>query len=245
MKGYRVMGQVPDRIVGILGGVGPEATAELFRRVIKATPVRSEQEHLRVIIDNNPQIPDRTPAVLNRGESPLKELLKTALNLERAGAEIIAIPCNTAHYWLDELCENVSVPVLDMISETASHISSQFPRIEKLGLMATEGTIKAQLYQRKLKPREILLPDRESQEELMAVIYGNRGIKLGFTQGAVRQRVLSIAQSLVAGGAEAVITGCTELSLVLSGQDISVPLVDPLQILAEAIVREAKSGKER
>ncbi|MFC2016125.1 aspartate/glutamate racemase family protein [Chloroflexota bacterium] len=230
-----------DRVVGILGGVGPEATAELFRKIIKATSVRSEQEHLRIIIDNNPKIPDRTLAILDRGESPLEELIKTALNLERASAEIIAIPCNTAHYYLDDLRNNVHVPVIDMISETANYILRQYPKIEKLGLLATVGTIKTQLYQRKLKPRKVLLPDSKSQQELMGIIYGDMGIKLGFTQGPARRSALSIAQSLVARGAEAIILGCTELSLVLSEQDISTPLIDPLQILALAIVREAKS----
>ncbi len=234
------MEQARDKIVGILGGMGPEATAELFWRIIKATPVRSEQEHLRIIIDNNPKIPERTQAILDRGESPLEELIETALNLERAGTEIIAIPCNTVHYYIDDLRKNTSVPVLDMIWETANYISRQFPKMQKLGLLATTGTIKTQLYQRKLKSMEVLLPDRESQKELMEIIYGDRGIKLGFTQEPTRRRTLSIAQPLVAHGAEAIILGCTELPLVLSEQDISVPLIDPLQILAMAVVREAK-----
>ena len=237
------MGQVQDRVVGILGGMGPEATAELFWKIIKATPVRSEQEHLRIIIDNNPKIPDRTLAILNRGESPLKELIDTALNLERAGAEIIAIPCNTAHYYLDDLRKNVHVPVIDMILETANYILTEYPKIEKLGLLATVGTVKTQLYQHNLKPRKVLLPDRKSQEELMEVIYGKRGIKVGFTHGPTRSKALRIAQSLIACGAEVIIVGCTELSLVLSKQEVSVPLIDPLQILAMTIVREAKSGR--
>ncbi len=238
------MGRIRDKVVGILGGMGPESTAELFLRVIKATPVRSEQEHLRIIIDSNPGIPDRTLAILNRGESPLEELIKTALNLERAGAEILAVPCNTAHYYLDDLRKNVQVPVMDMILETANYISEQFPEMKRLGLLATTGAVKAQLYQRKLKPRKVLLPNRQSQEELMEVIYGKTGIKLGFTQGPTQEKALHIAQSLTARGAEAIIVGCTELSLVLSEQEISAPLIDPLQILAMAIVREAKSGKQ-
>ena len=237
------MGTVRNRVVGILGGVGPEATAELFWRIIRATPVQSEQGHLRIIIDNNPQIPDRTLAILGKGESPLEELVKTALNLEKAGAEIITIPCNTAHYYLDDLRKSVHVPVIDMILETVNYISEQFPEMKKLGLLATSGTVRTQLYQRRLESREVLLPDRESQEDLMAAIYDDTGIKLGFTGGSARNSVLSIAQSLVTRGAEAIIAGCTELSLVLSAPDISVPLIDPLQILAVAVVREARSGE--
>lgn len=235
------MAGMRDKVVGILGGMGPEATAELFLRVIKATPVKSEREHLRIIIDSNPGIPDRTLAILKGGESPLEELVKTALNLEKAGAEIIAIPCNTVHYYLDDLRKSVHVPVIDMIMETVDYISRQYPEIERLGLLATVGTIKTQLYQRRLRPREVILPDGKSQEELMGIIYGNMGIKLGFTHEPVQQSAVRIAQSLVAQGAEAIIAGCTELPLVLSQQNISVPLIDPLQILAMAIVREAKS----
>ncbi|MDP3879992.1 MAG: amino acid racemase [Dehalococcoidales bacterium] len=233
-----------DKIVGILGGMGPESTAELFLRIIKATPVKREQEHLRIIIDNNPGIPDRTRAILNKGQSPLEEMVSTALNLERAGAELIAIPCNTAHYWLDDLRQRVSVPVIDMISETSDYVSTRFSVIKKVGLLATSGTVEAELYQGRLKPRVVLLPDSESQAALMDVIYGEGGIKLGFTEGVAQERALSIAQALVGGGTQALILGCTEISLVLAGEDIGVPLIDPLQVLAEAVVREARhTGK--
>ena len=230
-----------DKVVGILGGIGPEATAELFRRVIKATPVQIEQEHLRIIIDNNPQIPDRTLAILGKGENPLKELINTALNLEKAGAELIAIPCNTAHYYLDNLRKSVHVPIMDMVTETATYISREFPQMKKAGLLATTGTVTTQLYQNRLKPREVLIPDPETQKELMNVIYGKRGIKLGFTRGATQKDAIRIAQSLVNRGAQGIIAGCTELSLVLKEKDIAVPLIDPLQVLALAIVREAKN----
>jgi len=91
-----------EKVVGILGGMGPEATVDLFMKIIKATPAKKDQDHLRIMIDNNPKIPDRTLAILGRGKSPLKQLQETLHNLERAGAEVIAIPCNTAHYYYNE-----------------------------------------------------------------------------------------------------------------------------------------------
>jgi aspartate racemase len=114
--------------------------------------------------------------------------------------------------------------------------------MKKVGLLATTGTVTTQLYQQRLKPREVLLPDAETQEELMDVIYGKRGIKLGFTRGATQKNAKRIAQSLINRGAQGIIAGCTELSLVLREKDISVPLIDPLQVLALAIMREAKSS---
>jgi aspartate racemase len=235
------MENMKDKIVGILGGVGPEATAELFRRVIKATAVKNDQEHLRIIIDNNPQIPDRTLAIMGKGESPLDEMIKTSLNLERAGAVMIAIPCNTAHHYLNDLRKNVHVPVLDMILETSNYISTQFPGVNKVGLLATTGTVTTQLYQHQLRPREVLSPEPEVQEKLMDIIYGDGGIKRGFTKGAPRRGTLKIARLLINRGAQVIIAGCTELSLVLREEDLTAPLVDPLKILALAIVREAKA----
>ncbi|MFC2013173.1 aspartate/glutamate racemase family protein [Chloroflexota bacterium] len=233
-----------SKVIGILGGLGPKATADLFGRIINATPVTNEQDHLRIIIDNNPKIPDRNLGILGKAESPLEELTNTALNLERAGVEIIAIPCNTAHYYLNDLRKSVSVPFMDMIAETGNYISKQFPEIKRLGLLATTTTIKTQLYQRKLKPRQILLPDSESQSRVMEAIYTVKGARPGFTHESARKEALTVAQSLVARGAEAIIVGCTELSTVFSGQSFSVPLIDPLQILALAVVKEAKPGSK-
>ncbi|MFC2045764.1 aspartate/glutamate racemase family protein [Chloroflexota bacterium] len=229
-----------DKVVGILGGIGPEATSDLLCRIIKATPVCNEQEHLRIIVDCNPQIPDRTQAILGKGESPLEELIKTALNLEKAGAEIIAIPCNTAHYYLNEVQRYIHPPIINMISETASYILRQFPRITKAGLLATTGTVKTQIYVQYLKPCEVLVPDDKNQKELMDTIYGKKGIKLSYLKGNTRNRVIEIAHAIIENGAEAIIAGCTEISLVLRQKDITVPLVDPMDILALAVVREAK-----
>ncbi len=231
------MKQVRDKVIGILGGMGPEATVELFWKIIKATPVKREQEHLRIIIDNNPKIPERTMAVLGKGESPLDEMTRTALNLEKAGAEIIVMPCNTAHHYLDELRRNVQVPVIDMIWETANYISQQFAEMKKVGLLATTGTVRAGLYQGKLDPREVLLPDEASQDKVMELIFN---VKLGHPREPMQKKAARLAQPLIDRGAEAIIAGCTELSLVLVEQEISVPLIDPLQILAAAAVREAK-----
>ena len=227
------------KIIGILGGMGPEATATLFQKIIKTTPAKKDQDHLRIIIDSNPKIPERTLAILGKGESPLKQLQETLHNLEKAGAEIIAMPCNTAHYYYNELQASANVPIINMISETVASIHNSFPNIKKIGLLATTGTVKSRIYHKAITGMEVITPDDSEQEIVMNAIYGERGVKAGFTQGKSRNALLEVAKGLIDRGAEAIIVGCTEISLVLSQEDLPVPLIDALQVLAEAVIREA------
>ncbi|HDL85860.1 MAG TPA: amino acid racemase, partial [Candidatus Acetothermia bacterium] len=146
-----------ERTIGILGGMGPEATVELFRRIIALTPAKRDQDHLHVLIDSNPKIPDRTAAIRGQGESPLPLLIAAAKNLERAGADFIIIPCNTAHHWLHELREIISIPIIDMIGQTAERVASQQSSAQWIGLLSTEGTLRSGLYQNAFASRGIAL----------------------------------------------------------------------------------------
>ena len=229
-----------EKVIGILGGMGPEATAELFFRIIRATPAKRDQDHLRIVIDNNPEIPDRTEAILRGGPSPLPELIKTGLNLEKAGADFIIIPCNTAHYYLDEMAKSLRIPILNMIKLTAEKIHGEHPEIKRVGLIATEGTVKSGIYGRSLSSLEIdvLAPSDKLQTDVTMAIYWH--IKSGDLEKG-RKIIHSVGRRLDAEGAEAVICGCTEVSLVLKDGDLPIPVVDPLQILAKAAVTRASS----
>lgn len=228
-----------DKIVGILGGMGPESTVDFFLKLIKATPAQKDQEHLRIIIDNNPKIPDRTLALLGKGESPLKELKRTIRNLEKAGAELIAMPCNTVYAYYDELQKSSHIPIINMISETIEYVQRKFPDIKKIGLLATTGTVKAGTYHKATREIEIITPDEVAQEKVMSAIYSAQGIKAGHREYP-RREILEVAEVLIEQGAEAIIIGCTEISLVLNRGDLPVPLIDPLQILAGVVVKKAK-----
>ena len=232
---------MPERTVGILGGMGPEATVELFRRIIALTTAKRDQDHLHVLIDSNPKIPDRTAAILAQGESPLPLLIAVAKDLERAGADFIIIPCNTAHYWLHELREVVSIPIIDMIGETAARVATNIPALRTIGLLATTGTLRSNLYQRAFARSgvDLLVPSEEEDAAIMRAIHG---IKAG--DHTVREAVIGVAHGLVARGAEGIIPGCTELSLVVSQDSLSVPVFDPLSILAERAVALAMKGQE-
>ncbi len=227
-----------EKIIGILGGMGPEATADLYLRIIKATPVKRDQDHPRVIVYSNSKVPDRTAAILGTGPSPMPELIRAGKRLEEAGADFIIIPCNTAHYFIDQLQKELRVPILHMIRLSAGKAKADYPKVKKAGLLATDGTVKSGLYKQAYGDVgiEILEPNPEKQADIMKAIY--QCVKAGnLIDGGLLLR--GVANDLIAVGAEMIICGCTEVSLVLKEGDLSVPILDPLQVLAEAAVAEA------
>jgi len=228
-----------EKIIGILGGMGPEATIDLFYKIIKFTPAEKDQDHLRIIIDNNPKIPDRTAAILGKGEDPLPALRESAQNLEKAGADFIIIPCNTAHYFLPSIQESVKIPILNMIEETAKETQKKILSIKKVGLLASKGVYKAEIYNQYFKKYniEVISPEEKDEKEVMEVIYA---IKAGNLSKEVKKKILQIAQKLIDKGAEAIIAGCTEIPLILKEGDVSVPTIDPTQVLAKIAVQKAR-----
>ena len=230
---------MPEKVIGILGGMGPEATIDLFYKIVKFTPATKDQEHLRIIIDDNPKIPDRTAAILGKGEDPLPALQKTARNLEKAGADFIIIPCNTAHYFLSSIRESVRIPVLNMIEETAKDIQQRIPQIQKVGLLASVGTYKTEIYHQQFKKLniEVVYPDEKDKDAVMKAIYA---VKAGDLSEGVKSNILKIAQKLIDEGVKVIIAGCTEIPLILKEGDIPVPLIDPTQVLAKIAVQKAR-----
>ena len=230
---------MPEKIIGILGGMGPEATIDLFYKIIKFTPAEKDQNHLRIIIDNNPKIPDRTAAILGKGEDPLPALQETARNLERAGADFIIIPCNTAHYFLSSIQESVKIPILNMIEETVKETQKKNSSIKKVGLLASIGTYKTKIYHQQFKKFniEVISPEEKDKEEVMKAIYA---VKAGDLSEGIKISIFKIAQKLIDKGSEALIAGCTEIPLILKEGDVSVPIIDPTRVLAETAVRKAR-----
>ncbi|OGD55905.1 aspartate racemase [Candidatus Bathyarchaeota archaeon RBG_13_52_12] len=224
--------------------MGPEATADLYLRIIRATNVKRDQDHPRVIIYSNSKVPDRTTAILEAGPSPLPELIRAGKRLEEAGADFIIIPCNTAHYFIDQLQKELRVPILNMIRLSAGKAEESYPKVRKAGLLASDGTVKSGLYRSAygVAGIDIMEPSPERQTEVMKAIY--QYIKAGnLIDGGLLLH--GVAKDLVAAGAEMIICGCTEVSLVLKEGDLTVPILDPLQILAEAAVAEALQKEHR
>lgn len=235
-----------EKIIGILGGMGPEATIDLFTKIVKGTRVKKDQDHLRILVDNNPKIPDRTLALQGKGPSPLPQLIQSAKLLERAGADFIVIPCVTAHYYYEPLQRKVKIPILHIVQETVNHIKKRFKRIRKIGLIATTGTIQTGLFQKALSTigvDSILVPPSVQMSGVMEAIYGRKGIKaIGPTEFS-RHLIVEVSQRLLRQGAQAIIAGCTEIPLVLKEGDLSVPVIDPISLLAQAAIERAKGRK--
>lgn len=241
------MDQAGRGVIGVLGGMGPWATLELFRRILEATPAERDQDHLHVLIDNNPAVPDRTAAIQGRGESPLPALLGGCRRLAEAGADFIVIPCNTAHFWIEELQQGSPAPVVDMVEEAVAAAIAARADLHRVGLLATTGTVEGGVYRRRFVARgiEVLSPAAEVQRDLvMRALYGPGGIKAGGSAAANRRRLVRAAQALVAAGAEVLLAACTEIPLVLRPEDVQAPLVDTLDCLARAAVERALAGKK-
>ncbi|MBC7362110.1 MAG: aspartate/glutamate racemase family protein [Candidatus Aminicenantes bacterium] len=229
------------KTIGILGGMGPEATARFFELIIKNTAAAKDQEHLKIVVLNYPQIPDRTGAILYGGENPVPYLIEGLKLLEKAGAELVAIPCMTAHYFLPRLKEKTRLKLVNLIEEAALWTKLVFPKIKKVGLLATEGTIATGIFQKvfERKKIQVLTPSKKVQKKTMEAIYGEKGIKAGFIGGKPKRLLLAAAEELLDQGAEALIAGCTEIPLVLTQKDVPVPLIDPMTIGARVLIKKA------
>jgi len=226
------------KTIGVLGGMGPWATLDFFEKILRLTPAKTDQEHLRVIIDNNPKIPDRSPAIVGMGEDPTPALVAGARTLQQAGADVIVIPCNTAHYFYERVQNAVSIPVLHIMEEVAATAREEVPTARVLGILATAAAVSSGLYARACARRgiEVVNPDPSGQQVVNRAIYAVKGGQMG---PEITAGLKKIADGLVGRGAQALVLGCTELPFVLKPQDVRVPLLDSNQILARAAVRFA------
>lgn len=223
---------VQSKTIGVLGGMGPAATIEFFRRLVSATPAAIDQAHLRILIDNNPQIPDRTEAIFGRGPDPGPALATMARGLAASGADFLTLPCNTGHFFQAAIREAVSIPFIDMIEETVRVLTAK-----TVCLLATTGTVHTGLYKTACDKRgiELVTPDEKDQQLVMDII---QRIKAGGSELSVRDHTAAVVNRLADRGAEAVIAGCTEISLI-PGDGMPIEWIDALDCLVDASIRLA------
>lgn len=221
------------KTVGVIGGLGPLATLDFFDRVLKRTRAVQEQDHLRLIIDNNTKVPDRNAFMRGEGPSPGPALAASARALEVAGAEVIVMACNTTHIWEADIRAAISVPFLSIIDETTAVVADLRP--EAVGVLAVDACLKGELYQTALTKAGVkpLLLNADSQRTFMELIYR---IKSGDTGDTVKRSMVTLARRLEAQGAEAIIAGCTEIPIVLSADDIDGELVSSTDVLVERTI---------
>jgi aspartate racemase len=227
------------KTVGVLGGMGPEATVDFMSKVIAATPAAKDQDHLHLLVDHNPAVPNRQAAILKGGEDPGPALAAMASRLEAAGAHFLVIPCNTAYVFKDSILAAVRIPLVSIIDVTIEEVGRRAPGATSIGVLATDGCLKAGVYQDALTARGLspVLPDAAEVDALMRLINGIKGGARN-EETACEMRVL--AGALCARGAQAVIAGCTEIPLVLDQRAVPVPLLSSTDVLAEYTVALAR-----
>lgn len=225
-----------DKLLGVLGGMGPEATVYFLGKIVEVTYAEEDQDHIPVIVYNYPQIPDRVAAYFGRGESPLPFLLAGVKKLQEAGADFVAIPCNSSHLWIDELASESKANILNLVEITIREI----PNDSRIGLMATTATVESELYALPLRKKgvDVLFPD--NQDFMMDQI---RKVKSGDVEKA-RMNMLSIVRELVERGSTHILAGCTEVPVAIGNDELPVPLLDPMEIMAVECVRKI-GGKLR
>jgi aspartate racemase len=233
-----------EKVIGILGGMGPEATVDCFDKIIKNTPAAKDQDHLRVIIDSNPKVPDRTAAIIGDGESPVPVMVAGCRALARAGADFVIIPCVSAHVFLSEIQQQIQLPVLSIFDAVAEAVTRDHPRIHTVGLLATTGTVSGGLFQKRLGQDAIktLVCEDGVQARVMAAIYDIKNAHAARTRSEITADLIAAAESLIASspeGAQGIIAGCTEIPLALKQEHLPVPYFDAVTILARAAVRRA------
>ncbi len=234
--------------VGVVGGVGPAATVDFLQKVVRSTPATRDQDHIKLLVEQNPQIPDRTGYLVGDGPDPTVSLYATCKRLEAGDVGIIAIPCNTAHAYVERIQPYLKVPIVNMLTVTAEYLRATFPELRRVGLLATTGTITSGVYQKAIEAYGMtqVVPSHASQARVMNAIYGPGGVKAGFTTGECVDDITAAADDLIEQGVEAIILGCTELPLLLTKGEISTvsgrvaKLVDPTDILAKCCVAYAR-----
>lgn len=216
--------------IGILGGMGPAATVDFYDKLVRATPAGRDQDHLRVIIWADPAVPDRSAALLDGGPDPRPVLRRGAVHLAAGGADLLAVPCNTAHAFVPEIAAAVGLPLVSIIDTTADAVASRHPA--RVGLLATSGTVASRLYHNAIEPHgvQVLTPGPAAQAQVMTAI---QAVKSSDTATAA-PLLASAAADLIEAGAELLIAGCTEVVLALP--EPTRPVLDPAQLLAERVV---------
>ena len=227
-----------QKTAGVLGGMGPEATVDFMAKVIALTDASCDQDHVRMLVDHNPHVPNRQDAILGDGEDPGPVLADMAADLESIGADFLVIPCNTAYVFEDAILAATHIPLISIIGVSIAAAQDRAPDAERIGVLATDGCLKAGVFQAGLDAAGLAaeLPTEDELREFMALI---SAIKAGKQTDETARKMAHLAEALVARGAGAVIAGCTEIPLVLDQDAVSVPLISSTDALAEITVQLA------
>lgn len=224
-----------DESIGVIGGIGPEATFQFCSAVVKHTKARVGSDHIRQLVDCNPKLPDVNSSVLGTGPSVESALRAAAIGLEQAGADFLVMICNAAHFYEATLREAIRIPFVSLIEVAVQAVASTVPRGCAVGVLATDGCIASQVYTKALQARELReIPiDEEHMSAFLSVL---SDVRRNAVSADSIDRMSAITQSLIDEGARCLIAGCTEAVCVLERLDIDTPIVDPVDELAKKVV---------
>lgn len=221
-----------EKTLGVLGGMGPMATAYFMKIIIDMTDAKIDQEHIPMLVYNHTTIPDRTDYILDNSKpNPVPILCADAKKLENSGADVIAMPCNTAHFFFEEIQKSVNIPVLHIVKETVEYIATRDNKCKKIGILATKGTLKSGVFEDFCKKYGLcaVLPTKAVSNMLMDIIYNK--IKMGKKVSVAE--FLGIIDDMRESGCDAVILGCTELSVIKSDLHLKrYDIIDSLEVLS-------------
>ena len=223
-----------DKLIGVLGGMGSMASQLFYKMVIDRTEAQCDQEHVRMLILNDSSMPDRTKAILAHDYEKVDDKMLTDFRLlEKGGCEAIAITCNTAHFFADRLKDKIGIPIIHMIEETSAQIARNYPG-GKVAILATDGTIQTELYQKRLKKYDLIpfTPSEEMQKIVMYQIYDR--IKKGLPWD--EEKWIGLEKYVKENNCDCAIMACTELSVIKEDNNLDDFYIDPMSVLAEKVV---------
>ena len=239
------------KVAGVLGGLGPEATVDFMSKVIARTiainttnnKTVQDQDHIRMLIDHNPTVPNRHDAIRGEGEDVGVHLADMARRLENAEADFVVMVCNTAHAFQEDIEKEINIPFISIIDEVIAEVENTQSKDTKIGVMATQGCLEAALYQQALNAAgyEAVIWNDAELADFMDIMYK---IKSGDTGEQVQQATLESAKVLIDKGAGVLIAGCTEIPLVLHQNALSVPLLSSTDIMVDRVIDYSLGNKE-
>lgn len=230
-----------SKVIGVVGGMGPAATVEFMNRVIRRTDAEDDRDHFRMLVDNNPKVPSRIAAIVDRtGADPLPELLLMATGLEAAGADFLVMPCNTAHHYHRAIAKAVAIPFISIVEVAADHLVRHHPGARRIGFLASPAVRETGVYDAAFDRHGLTIVYPEAQAQLLRII---RDVKAG-QAGDPQTAGLRLAAEALAGAADAILVACTELSLLPLSSIGDVPVLDTLDLLVDATVAAARGEGE-
>lgn len=227
------------RKLGIIGGMGARAGATFLQKVIDLSPVCTDQEFIEIIYHNNPHIPDRTQAILYKGISPRKELLRSIRFLNRNKVDVIVMACMTSYYFFKDLSKHTTVYFPDPIELLARYLENNFPLVKRVGLLASTGAIQSGIFEHRLQQQGLLvvnLADDEQENLFMKSLYMPGGLKSGNVSESAKSMFLRAVDILQHKQIDVLVGGCSEVSILLPHESLPVPFIDIMDLLAKDVI---------